>query len=122
MKIPSLSIPIPRRKIATINNWLSANADVKKTLDMIKTILKTKDIFIDERKNLLVLRDTPEVIRLAEKLIATQDLPDAEVELEVEILEINTSRLQNLGLQFPRTSQRRAGHSWSVYAQSMEQS
>ena len=48
------------------------------------------------------MRDTPEVIRLAEKLIAAQDMPDAEVELEVEILEINTSRLQNLGLQFPQ--------------------
>jgi general secretion pathway protein D len=85
-----------------VKSFYLANADVKKTLDMIKTILKTKDVFIDERKNLLVLRDTPEVIRLAEKLIATQDLPDAEVELEVEILEINTSRLQNLGLQFPQ--------------------
>lgn len=85
-----------------VKSFYLANADVKKTLDMVKTILKAKDVFIDERKNLLVLRDTPEVIRLAEKLIATQDLPDAEVELEVEILEINTSRLQNLGLQFPQ--------------------
>ena len=85
-----------------VKSFYLANADVKKTLDMVKTILKTKDVFIDERKNLLVLRDTPEVIRLAEKLIATQDLPDAEVELEVEILEINTSRLQNLGLQLPQ--------------------
>ena len=84
-----------------VKSFYLANADVKKTLDMVKTILKTKDAFIDERRNMLVLRDTPEVIRLAEKLIASQDLPDPEVELEVEILEINTSRLQNLGLQFP---------------------
>ncbi|MBU1424268.1 MAG: general secretion pathway protein GspD [Gammaproteobacteria bacterium] len=85
-----------------VKSFYLANADVKKTLEMIKTILKTKDVFIDERRNMLVLRETPEVIRLAEKLIASQDLPDPEVELEVEILEINTSRLQNLGLQFPQ--------------------
>jgi general secretion pathway protein D len=85
-----------------VKSFYLANADVKKTLEMVKTILKAKDAFIDERRNLLILRDTPEVIRLAERLIAAQDLPDPEVELEVEILEINTSRLSNLGLQFPQ--------------------
>jgi len=85
-----------------VKSFYLANADVKKTLEMVKTILKAKDVFIDERRNLLILRDTPDVIRLAEKLIAAQDLPDPEVELEVEILEINTSHLANLGLQFPQ--------------------
>jgi general secretion pathway protein D len=85
-----------------VKSFYLSNADVKKTLEMVKTILKVKDVFIDESKNMLVMRDTPEVIRLAGKLIASQDLSDPEVELEVEILEINTSRLINLGLQFPQ--------------------
>ncbi len=85
-----------------VKSFYLANADVKKTLEMVKTILKAKDVFIDERRNLLVMRDTPEVIRLTEKLIAAQDLPDSEVELEVEILEIDTARLNDLGLQFPQ--------------------
>lgn len=84
-----------------VKSFYLANADVKKTYEMIKAILKTKDAYVDEKRNMLVLRDTPEVIRLADKLIATQDLPDPEVELEVEILEINTTRMTNLGLQFP---------------------
>lgn len=85
-----------------VKSFYLANADVKKTLEMVKTILKTKDVFIDEKMNLLVMRDTPEVIRLAEKLIATEDLPGAEVELEVEILEITSDKTTNLGLQFPQ--------------------
>ncbi len=85
-----------------VKSFYLANADVKKTLEMVKTILKVKDVFIDESKNLLILRDTPEIIRLAGKLIVAQDLPDPEVELEVEILEINTTRLTNLGMQFPQ--------------------
>ena len=85
-----------------VKSFYLANADVKKTLEMVKTILKAKDVFIDERRNLLVLRDTPEVIRLAEKLIAAQDLADPEVELEVEVLEISATRLNNLGLQYPQ--------------------
>jgi len=85
-----------------VKSFYLANADVKKTMEMVKTILKAKDVFIDERRNLLILRDTPEVIRLAEKLISAQDLADPEVELEVEILEISDTRLLNLGLQYPQ--------------------
>jgi general secretion pathway protein D len=77
------------------------NADVKQTLNMIKTMLKTKDVFIDEKINLLVMRDTPEVIRLAEKLVSAQDLAEAEVTLEVEVLEISRTRLMELGVKWP---------------------
>lgn len=84
-----------------VKSFYLANADVKKTFDMIKTILKTKDIFIDEKINLLVMRDTSEVVRLAEKLIVAQDLTEPEVVLEVEVLEVSRDFASNLGLQFP---------------------
>ena len=82
-----------------VKSFYLANADVKKTLEMIKTILKTKDIFIDENLNLLIMRDTPEVIRLAEKLVAAQDLSVPEVVLDVEVLETSTDFASNLGMQ-----------------------
>ncbi|HXF15417.1 MAG TPA: secretin N-terminal domain-containing protein [Burkholderiales bacterium] len=77
------------------------NADVKQTLNLVKTVLKTRDVFIDERLNLLVMRDTPDAIRLAEKLIAAQDLAEPEVILEMKVLEITRSKLQNLGANYP---------------------
>jgi general secretion pathway protein D len=80
-----------------------ANADVKQTMNMIRTMVKTRDIFIDEKLNLLLMKDTPEAIRLAEKLIATQDHAEPEVMLEVEVLEVKRSRLLDLGIQFPNT-------------------
>lgn len=83
-----------------VKSFYLANADVKKTFEMIKTILKTKDIFIDEKSNLLVMRDTPDVVRLAEKLIADQDLQEPEVVLEVEIMEVGKDFASNLGMQF----------------------
>jgi general secretion pathway protein D len=64
-------------------------------------MLKTKDIFVDDRLNMLVMRDTPEVIRIAEKLIAANDLEDPEVMLDIEVLEVSRSRLQELGVEFP---------------------
>lgn len=84
-----------------IKSFYLGNADAKVTLIMLKSLLKAKDVFIDERLNLLIIRDTPEVVRLAEKLIAVQDLPESEVMLEVEILEIKRSKLTELGVQYP---------------------
>lgn len=84
-----------------VKGFYLANADVKQTQAMIKGLLKTKDTFIDEKLNLLVIRDTPEAIRLAEKLISMHDLYEPEVMLEVEVLEVKRSRLLDLGIQWP---------------------
>lgn len=77
------------------------NADVKQVQSTIKTLLKTKDTVIDEKLNLLVMRDTPEAVRLAEKLVAIHDLAEPEVMLEIEVLEVQRSRLVELGIQWP---------------------
>ncbi len=84
-----------------VKSFYLSNADVKQTANLIRTILKTRDIFIDEKLNLLVMKDTPNAIRLAEKLIAAQDLAEPEVMLEVEVLEIGYNRLMELGIRFP---------------------
>ncbi len=84
-----------------VRSFYIANADVKQTANLIRTILKTRDIFIDEKLNLLVMKDTPNAVRLAEKLIAAQDIAEPEVMLEVEVLEIGYNRLLELGARFP---------------------
>jgi len=78
-----------------------SNADAKQVANTLKTILKTRDVVINEKLNLIIMRDTPEAIRLAEKLVALEDVGEPEVMLEVEILEIKRTRLLNLGVQWP---------------------
>jgi general secretion pathway protein D len=84
-----------------VRTFYLTNADVKAVSNSIKTIVKTKDMVIDERLGLIIIRDTPEAIRLAERIVALQDLSDPEVMLEVEVLEIKRSRLLELGIQWP---------------------
>jgi general secretion pathway protein D len=84
-----------------VKGFYLSNADVKQTQAMLKTMLKTKDIYIDEKLNLLIMRDTPDAIRLASKLIAMHDLYEPEVMLDVEVLEVQRSHLLDLGIQFP---------------------
>ncbi len=81
------------------------NADVKQAQALVRMMAKTRDIFIDERLNLLVARDTPEVIAMIEQLVAGLDLPEPEVMLDVEVLEIATDRNDELGLNWATDAQ-----------------
>jgi len=84
-----------------MKSFYLANADAKQVGNMLRTMLKTRDVFVDERLNHLMIRDTPEAVRVAEKLIASQDLAEPEAILEVEVLEVSRGRLENLGIQWP---------------------
>ncbi|MCH8621747.1 secretin N-terminal domain-containing protein [Undibacterium sp. TS12] len=86
-----------------VKSFYLSNAEAKNVSNSLKTLVKTRDIVVDEKLNMLILRDSPDAIRLAEKIIALQDLPEPEVMLEVEILEIKRTRLLDLGIQWPNT-------------------
>lgn len=98
---PNTPAKIKEYKDLVIRTFHFTNADAKQMLTMIKTLLKTKDIFIHEKTNSLVMRDTPEAVRLAEKLVAGQDLNEPEVMLEVEVMEVLRSKLTELGILWP---------------------
>lgn len=78
-----------------------ANADPKQTAAMIRALVKTRDLFVDEKLNLIIMRDTPDAVRLAEQLVATQDLGEPEVMLELEVLEVSSAVAQELGVKWP---------------------
>jgi general secretion pathway protein D len=84
-----------------VRTFYLANAEAKSVFAMLKTVLKTRDLHADEKLNSLTMRDTPQAIRLAEKLIAAQDLAEPEVTLDVEVLEVKRSRLTEIGIEPP---------------------
>ena len=92
-----------------IRSFFLTNANAKQIGGLLKTMLKIKDVHFDERLNMLVIRDTPEVIRIAEKLVAANDMADPEVMLEMDVLEISRSRLQELGIEYPTSLSSTAG-------------
>jgi len=88
-------------KDLVVRSFYLANADAKQTAQMVRQLVKTRDLFVDEKLNLLVMRDTPEAIRVAEKLIANQDKGEPEVMLEVQIMEVTDNDLVSAGIQWP---------------------
>ena len=85
-----------------IRNFFLSNVTAKEMQSLLKEILKTKEIYADEKRNLIVVRDTPEKVALAEKLIQAQDQPEPEVMLAVDVIEINRSKLQDMGVVWPQ--------------------
>ncbi|MCU0842290.1 MAG: type II secretion system protein D [Thiobacillaceae bacterium] len=84
-----------------VRAFFLANIESKAALTLVKTLTKSRDVYVDEKLNLLFVRDTPDAIRLVEKVLAVADQPEPEVMLEVEILEVARSKLLELGVQWP---------------------
>ena len=84
-----------------VRRFSLTNADPKQVQSMLKTILKTKDVFVDEKTNAVIVRDTAQTIRLAEKMVASMDQPEAEVMIELELLDMDRNRSLDLGVDWP---------------------
>ena len=84
-----------------VKTFYLSNTDPSRFSEMLKTMLGVKTVFVEARSNAVVVRDTPEIIRMAENLMASIDLPESEVMMEVEVLEITRTKLQQLGIQYP---------------------
>ncbi len=98
---PNVAAKVKDYQELTIKTFFLANADAKAVANTLKTILKSRDVVVDEKLNLVIVRDSAEAIKLASKLVALQDIAEPEVMLEVEILEIKRSRLMELGIAWP---------------------
>lgn len=84
-----------------VKNVFLSNSSAKQVETMLKTVLKMRNVYSDDRLNLLIMRDSPEMIRLASRIVTTQDVSEPEVMLEVAIVEVKRSSLRNLGIQWP---------------------
>lgn len=88
-------------KDLSVRSFTLDYADAKQMSTILRTMLNMRNIEIDTRLNTLLIKDSPEILTLAEKIIYAQDKPDPEVMLELQVLEVKRSYLQNLGVNTP---------------------
>ena len=84
-----------------VRNFFLAHADAKQIQSMLKSVIKVKEIFVDEKRNLIVVRDSQEQVDLASKLIQAHDQAEPEVMLALDVIEIRRTKLDELGLALP---------------------
>ncbi len=90
-----------------VRTFYLSNAQAKQVVNLLRTILSTRQIFVDEELNAITVRDTPKKIALAERLIHLNDRGGGEVELDLELLEVDQAKLRDFGITF--TDQYTAG-------------
>lgn len=80
-----------------IQTFYLSNIDAKKAVNLLRTMLQLRKIYVHEELNALVVRDTAEVIELARQIIAAADRGDSEVLFDLELIEVNRTDDLNFG-------------------------
>ena len=67
---------------------------------IVKGVLNPKQLVVSDGLNSIMVRDTAGVLDMVENLIRANDLRPAELILDVEILEINRNKTEQLGIDY----------------------
>ena len=98
-----------------VRTFYLSNADPKETIDLLRMVVDLRRIAPILGTNAVSVRDSAERVQAAGRIIAAIDKARPEVVVDVELLEVNRSRMLDYGIQFasPGTSNP-AGISGSV--------
>ena len=89
-----------RREIEdeVIKTFFLSNADVKDVQTLLRTLLDARKIVQNNQLNAITIRDTPNRVAIAQKIIEANDKSKAELVIDVELMEISRTVSQTLGI------------------------
>jgi general secretion pathway protein D len=82
-----------------VRTFYLSNADVKETMDLLRLVLDVRRISATTATNALTLKDTPERVAAAARVLTAIDKARPEVIIDVELLEVDRTKLLDYGLQ-----------------------
>jgi general secretion pathway protein D len=93
--------PTKRREYEqqVVRTFFLSNADLKDTIDLLRVVLGARRVAPVPGSNALTINDAPEKVMAAERILQVVDKRRAEVVVEVEILEVNRTKLNEYGIQ-----------------------
>src|SRR4051812_38148871 len=93
--------PAKRREYEeeVVRTFYLSNADLKETMDLLRVVLDARRISPTTSANALTIKDTPERIAAAAKVVSAIDKARPEVIIDVELLEVDRTHLLEYGLQ-----------------------
>jgi general secretion pathway protein D len=82
-----------------VRTFYLSNADLKETMDLLRMVLDARRISPTTAINALTVKDTPERIAAAGRVISAVDKARPEVIIDVELIEVDRTKLAEYGLQ-----------------------
>ena len=102
--VPDQPMNRAKYEVNVIKTFYLSNIKAQEILGSLTTMTRTQfkapSIIVDKNLNSMTVRDTPEVVALAERLIRLWDKPKGEVVVDVEFMEVKRIKLQEIGLDF----------------------
>jgi general secretion pathway protein D len=84
-----------------IRTFYISQTDAKTVMAALRQMIKPKEIYVDERTNSVIVRDTPATLEVADRIVHSLDIPQSEVTMDVQILEVNTTDEVKVGVDWP---------------------
>lgn len=81
-----------------IQTFFLSNSEVKDMMTILRSLVDAKKIATNEQLNAIILRDTADKVKVAERIIEANDKAKAEVVVDVELMQLDTSALRELGV------------------------
>ncbi len=102
-----LIIPKSKQKMdqyqdLVIRTFYISNGKAKDLVNLLRTMLESKRVYVNEEVNAIVIRDSPEKVKLAERIIYTNDRKPGEILFEIEVLEVDKTKSDRFGVNFPK--------------------
>ncbi|MFP5378214.1 MAG: secretin N-terminal domain-containing protein [Vicinamibacteria bacterium] len=94
--------PAKRREFEEeiVRTFYLSNADLKETIDLLRIVVDARRLSPITATNAITIKDTPERVAAAARIIQAVDKARPEVVIDVELLEVDRTRLREYGLQF----------------------
>ncbi|HKR66257.1 MAG TPA: secretin N-terminal domain-containing protein [Thermoanaerobaculia bacterium] len=81
-----------------IRTFYLSNGDAEQVTNVVRTMIEARNVFPLKALNAITIRDTADKVRIAEKIIEANDKAKAEVVVQVELVQIDVTRLRDIGL------------------------
>jgi len=80
-----------------------SNAEAKDVFQLVRSILQARKMAMNQDLNSITIKDTPEMVALAGRIIEANDKSKGEVTVDVELIEVNSNKLKSLGVDLSGT-------------------
>ena len=79
-------------------------AELQEAANTLKGILDVKTLQLIPKQNAIILRGTTDQMVLAQKLLSDIDKPDAEVVIDIAVLQVSRNRIRTIGVNPPTSA------------------
>jgi general secretion pathway protein D len=87
-----------------VQTFYLSNADLKETIDILRIVVDARRLSPLTATNAITIKDTAERIRAAGRIISSIDKARPELVIDVELMEVDRTRLKEYGLQIASPS------------------